>query len=357
VEQVVDNRADYGVEGSMLTRGDTVWVSTEKLIFKWRDGAVEMVEWPESKLTKLIATGSELYAFRYGEGVYQLVDDEWRLRWQDELFTWLTGRVELTAPDSVGTPAARLTLVAGEAGIFDLYDNGEYKQAYAETWPELADRRLRYALRLSTGDLLVAGDKLGMAILRQGEGIRHWVNTGNELIHDSLLGLVEDQEGGIWAAGLVGIHRWEYQLPITLFDPERGVGSGAISDAIEHQGTVYLIQSEELYRLVPGPVSTGARFEKIEIDGVAVISDAISFQGDLLIAIEQGLGRLNDDGTIEVILEEPDLPYGEIFSLRVFPHHFMKYRRGLTTFYERSSDGEYRRVGEVKHDSLGTNSV
>ncbi len=357
VDQVVATPEDYGVEGSMLTHEGAVWVSTEKIMFSWRDGEVEKVDWPEPKLTKLAVSRGELFAFRHGEGVYQRVDGEWRLRWGGEPFTAFEGRVEMTAADPQGRSDARVTLLAADAGIFDLLSGGSHEQVYAEVWPTLAERRLRQILRLRSGDLAVSGDRLGLAVLHRDEGIKHWVNATNGLKHDSLLGLQEDLEGGLWAAGLVGIHRWDYQLPITLFDAERGLGSGSIADAIEHEGTIYLIQSEELYQLVPGPMGEGARFKKVQTDGVAMISDAISFHGDLLVNIEAGLGRLHDDGSIEVVLEEPDLPYGEIFELRAFPHHFMKYRRGLTTFYERSADGGYRRVGEVKHDSLATNSV
>lgn len=356
VDQVVDHPEDYGVDGSMLVHEGDVWVSTEKIMFSWRNGEVKQVDWPESKLTKLVVSNGVLFAYRPGEGVYRLTNGKWQLDWGSELFAGLEGRVMLV-PASEEDLLVRVTLLAADRGIFDLYADGEYVAAYAEAWPELTNRRLRGALRLRNGNLAVTGDKLGVAVLQRGRGIAHWVNTGNGLKHDSMLGLLEDREGGIWSPGLVGIHRWDYQLPITLFDVGRGVGAGAIADAIEHQGTIYLIQTEELYRLVPGPVDQGARFEKIEIDGVAVIADAISFQGDLLVAIEQGLGRLNEDGTIEVLLDEPDLPYGEIFDLRVFPHHFMRGRRGLTTFYQRSADGAYRRVGEVVHDSLTTNSV
>ena len=355
VDQVVENPEDYGVEGSMVVLDGTLWVSTEKLMFSWRDGAVKPVEWPESKPTNLAVSQGNLFAYRAGEGVYRWSDGRWDLAWDAEVFTELDGRVMLVAAP-VGTDIA-VTLVAAASGIYDLYPNGDYTQAYVEAWPELAQRRLRHALRLRNGNLAISGDNLGMAVLQRGRGITHWVNTANGLRHDSMLGLVEDKEGGIWAPGLVGIHRWDYQIPVTLFDADRGVGAGSIKDAIDHHGTIYLVQSEDLYRLVPGVIEAGARFEKVKVDGAAVISDAISFHGDLLIAIEEGVGRLNDDGTIELLLDEPDLPYGEIFKLRVFPNHFMRYRRGLTTFYTRSSAGEYRRLGKIAHDSLATNSV
>lgn len=357
VEHVVETPENYGVSGSMLTHEGNVWVSTEKLMFSWRDGVARVVPWPEPKLTKLVVSLGELFAYRPGEGVYRWDGVEWLLEWDTALLREISGRVSLAAVAPDGMETARVTLVAAEAGIFDLHDGGRVERVYDEAWPQLAEGRLRFALRLSTGDLLVTGDKVGMVVVRRGEGIVRWVNTANGLKHDSMLGLLEDQEGGIWASGLVGIHRWEHRLPISLFDADRGLGEGTIADAIEHEGIIYMIQSEELYRLVPGALDQGARFEKVVVDGVPAVSDAISFHGELLVAIEQGVGRLNPDGSIEVILEEPDLPYGEIFQLRVFPHHFMRSRRGVNTFYERMAAGEYRRVGQVNHDSLSTNSV
>ncbi len=277
------------------------------------------------------------------------------LLWGDETLANLAGRVALAAPPPDST--ALVTVMGGETGFYDLYADGHYEARFAEVWPELADKRLRNLLRLRSGDLLVTGDKLGGAILREGAGIVHRVNIATGLKHDTSLGVVEDLEGGIWMSGLVGIHRWDYQSPITWFGPARGIGEGTISDAIDHEGTIYVIQSEEIYRLVPGAPELGARFEKVVADGVAEISDAISFQGDLLIAIEQGVGRLADDGKIEVLLEEPDLQFGEIFTLRYYPNHFMRSTRGLNTFYTRGEDGTYRRVGKVEHGSSSTNSV
>jgi signal transduction histidine kinase/DNA-binding NarL/FixJ family response regulator len=357
VEQVVDSREDYGVGGSMLVHEGAVWVSTERVMFSWRDGEVQRIEWPEPKLSKLVSSGGELFAFRPDEGVYRWANGTWELEWDDALFRGLTGRVMLAeAPPAEERPIA-LTLVAAEAGIFNLYPGGDYEEAYAEAWPTLAPGRLRLAERLSSGALALNGDKLGLAILDEKQGITHWANTNNGLKHDTMLGIVEDQEGGIWAPGMVGIHRWDYQLPITWFDESRGVGAGTISDGIDHNGTIYLVQSEELYRLVPGTLAEGARFEKIVVDGVAVIADAISFNGDLLVTLEEGVGRLNDDGTIELLVSEPEFPFGDIGPLPKYPNHFVKWRRGQHSFYERSPDGDYRRVGLIEHDSMATNTA
>lgn len=355
IEQVIEDPADYGVSGSMKVYDGAVWVTTEKVMFSWKDGVVAHTPWSEEKVTRLAEGRGGLFAYRGGEGVYQLEAGEWVLKWGDETMANLAGRAALAAPPPESE--AVITVMGGETGIFDLYPDGRYENRFTGTWPELADKRLRGLLRLRSGDLLVTGDKLGMVILREGAGIVHRVNIAMGLKHDTSLGMVEDQEGGIWMPGLVGIHRWDYQLPITWFGAARGIGEGAISDAIDHKGTIYIMQSEEIYRLVPGEADEGARFEKVVADGVAEISDAISFQGDLLIAIEQGVGRLGEDSRIEVLLEEPDLQFGEIFTLRYYPNHFMRSSRGINTFYERSEDGTYRRVGIVEHGSSSTNSV
>lgn len=355
IEKVTDDPANYGVSGAMVVHDGAVWVTTEKVMFAWKDGAVTHVPWAEEKVTRMVRSDAGLFAYRGGEGLYRLEAGEWVLRWGDEVMANLAGRVALAEPRPGS--GALVTVMGGETGIFDVYPNGRHEARFAAAWPELADKRLRSALRLRSGDLLVNGDKLGMVILREDEGIVHRVNAAMGLKHDTGLGLLEDLEGGIWMPGLVGIHRWDYQLPITWFGPARGIGEGTISDAIDHEGTLYVMQSEEIYRLVPGESSVGARFEKIVADGVAEISDAISFHGDLLIAIEQGVGRLKEDGGIEVLVEEADLQFGEIFTLRYYPNHFMRSTRGINTFYERSDDGSYRRVGVVEHGSSSTNSV
>jgi len=353
-DQVVADEADYGVSGSMVVHDDAVWVSTEKVVFSWRDESVQRTSWPEGVTTKFGVSGDQLFAHRQGEGVYVRENGGWRLGWSQPEIAELAGRVGVAA--AAGGDAAA-TLLGSESGLFDLLPDGGVRRIHEDAWAELAEGRLRSCLRLRDGLLAVTGDMLGLAILEPDGAILRRANVGNGLKHNSMLGLVEDQEGGLWASGLVGIHRWDHRLPITFFDEERGLGEGNISDAIEHHGTIFVVQAENLYRLVPGPIETGAVFEKVTVDGVGAVSDAISFHGDLIVSLAQGVGRLLADGSIELLLEEPDQPFGELMDMRAYPDHFTRYVRGFHTIYERSPAGEYRRVAKIVHDSSQTNTI
>lgn len=355
VEQVVASAEDYGVAGSMVVHEGAVWVATEKVLFQWRDGSVQHSEWEDSQRSTLGLSQGKLFLHRAEEGIYQWGEGGWEMWCDAAAMADLKGRISLTA-SAVGSASA-LTVMGSESGIFEVYPENRYESVFERDWPELAEGRLRQIMRLEDGLLVATGDQLGIAVLQDGAGILRRVNTANGLKHNSMLGLVEDFEGGLWASGLVGIHRWDHRLPITYFDEDRGLGDGNIPDVLEHDGVIYAMQAENIFRLVPGDPATGAMFEKVTVDGEGAVSFAISFQGDLVVAIEEGVGRLHDDGTIEVLVHEPDQPFGEILDMPYYPNHFVRYVRGLHMFYERSADGSYRRVGKVEHGSSQTNSV
>lgn len=355
IDQVVDQRSKISPGGTLLAHDGKVWVSTGEVFFSWDNGAVRHHAWPEGKTTPMVSTPAGLFAFRSGEGVYRLAGDEWELLSDGPRLRAMEGLIVLLAPPQ--RDDVLVTVLGSADGVFDVLADGSVREAYRSVGDGLANMQIRTALRLRSGDLCVADTGLGLAVLNEERGIVHQATTANGLETHSMFNLVEDLEGGIWASGLVGIHYWNYQLPITYFDQERGVGEGSLDSMFEHGGQLYYVQAGDIFRLIPGPKAAGARFERVEISGGDRLTSALPLAGDLLVSLERGLGRLTAGNTIEMLVEDPQERGGRLLPLRVYPNYVVRSIRGLDIFYERLSDGSYRRRGAVEHGSSQTKVV
>ncbi|MCF3651075.1 hybrid sensor histidine kinase/response regulator [Synoicihabitans lomoniglobus] len=355
IDRVVADPKDFGVGGSLVIYDGVVWASTPQVFFSWDGETVRHAEWSEAKNSPLVATADGLYCFRAGEGVYAWENGAWVLRWSDERIAGLGGLVVLADPPPVA--GARVTVMGNENGIYDLYANGDVREAFDGLGLQLEERQLRNVLRLRSGQLAVTGPQMGIAILDPEHGIVHQVSTRSGLENDTFFDLVEDDEGSIWGSGLVGVHHWNYQLPITVFDTDRGLGEGNTEQMFIHEGVLHIVRAGQLKRLVPGPPETGAHFENVPIETEARITDAIALQGDLLVTLERGLGRLRADGSIELVVEDPQPRAGVLSALRMWPDVVVRSPRGMEIFYQRLPDGSYRRLGVVEHGSSQTRQL
>ena len=189
---------------------------------------------PEHGIYKVFNVDDRLFLSQPRHGIYQLQ----------------SGQIKLISDASVFKDNAIVNLYkldgeilvqTDQAGIRKL-DNGDPK------WPdEKAGRSLNVYSSIKTSNKIILGTvSNGIIILNdKGKEVQR-LNTSNALSNNTVLSLMEDENGNIWAGLDNGINQVNYQSAIRTFNDATGK-LGTVYASKKHDGYLYLGTNQGLF--------------------------------------------------------------------------------------------------------------
>jgi signal transduction histidine kinase/ActR/RegA family two-component response regulator len=296
LERVPAEARPFGfVRDVRVWRGD-VYFATDKNLLRYRESDGSFRAWPLPGTTgnRLFVAHGRLILHRPGEGLFEF--DGERLQRLGEAPELARAASVVVLPG--GTPA-ELLLALPESGLFRL---GADRQLAA--WPTEADAALRRttalaAARLHDGAIALGTVSEGLILLdAQGRRLRHLTRESG-LPQATVFALCEDREGGLWVSTNNGPARVLWRSPATVFDHQNsGLTDARAMDLTRHDGTLYYLSNDGLYRLVPSAdPRVPATFQRDpRVDVQARLSSLLSHRAGLLLASSRGLQRLAATG-------------------------------------------------------------
>lgn len=244
--------------------GQTVYFSDEQKILIWREGRMTVLPYPtaaHSRGARLHSVGGSIYVTALERPLSRFVDDRLEIVADDPVLR--QNHVVAVEP---GASAGELLLLTSERGYFRV-SGGRVAphETPANRW--LAGKRVYRARVLADGSRVVAFSSVS------GDGGVRFDAAGRYLGPlDVTIGLVvktvrdffTDREGGLWIGLETGAARLEWPSAVTLFDVVNGLGQGAVTDLVRHEGVLHAATEEGLFRLVPAEEGgRAARFERV----------------------------------------------------------------------------------------------
>jgi signal transduction histidine kinase/DNA-binding NarL/FixJ family response regulator len=329
-----------------LWRGD-LWFATDRSLLRFRERDRSFRAWPLAgdSRPRLFVVHDRLLLHRAGEGLYHVSNDTLAPLSAAPEFAGRTGAAILPAD------AGRFLVALGQRGLFVL--DPAAPGAPLRPFPTEADAILQrsdlaVATRLADGALALGTATEGVVLLdAAGRLLRH-LTRDSGLPNASVVSLCEDREGGLWIGTNAGPARVLWRSAATVFDHQTGgIGDARATDLKRHEGTLYYLSHDGLYRLVPSAdARIPARFARDERVAVQTkLSSLLSTPGGLLLAGGRGLQRLGPDG-LELLTAKPDGLIGLSASKSNPRRVFFAHARGIGTGVF-AADGSWRDEGDL----------
>ncbi len=294
--QLAATNRSVGLLRDLVVRRDGVFASGDGGVVRWDGAKASRQEFSGAGKLRLFAADDRLFLHSSSNGLMEWSGTTWQPR------VPVTAFVGASPGGAVGgwtNGAGALRLLVRGRGVVELGPNGTITRVTTDGADWLARVDPTLVRRLHDGLIAIGtvGDGLG---LLDPEGRRlQVVNTSAGLTSDTVRGLTEDREGGLWICTQDGLNRLDRAVPVTLFPREDGRQNTRIGGAVRHEGTLYFFSDDALMRVVPGIPAEGrpARLERDPrvppgLQGTKLLSHPTG----LLIGGAAGLYRVGADG-------------------------------------------------------------
>ena len=248
-----------GLARRVIATSDAVFAACDRHVLRWRDGQMKVWTFAEKARAAVDRIGNDVFLIRGAEGIFRLEGDEFRAFAQPPALA--TPQFTFLLAPPAGTNAVAL-LCLGLEGLQLLARDGSTRPWENSAATALKALQVFSGRRLNDGRYAI-GTVAGGVFLIAADGASHQRLRANDgLTHDTIIGLGEDREGGLWAATQNGINRIDLVTPATVFDHNNGLGDGILFDFLRHEGVLYATFNQALMRLVPAAGESPAHWER-----------------------------------------------------------------------------------------------
>jgi signal transduction histidine kinase/DNA-binding response OmpR family regulator len=331
-----------GVRDVRVWRGG-VFFATDRGILRWQAGAFRFWPLAGENRNRLFVAGERLVLHRAEDGLYEFDGENFRPFGSDARWKQPGAAVVLSSarPD-------RLLVGLSEQGLFLAGPTGEL-----EPWPNQAATILQHsqllvAQRLHDGVIALGTVSEGLLLLAPDGTLLRQITRAAGLPQDTVISLGEERDGALWAGTNNGPARIEWRSPATVFDNlTSGLTAARATDIKRHEGTLYFLSNDGLFRLVPSTnPRTPAKFERDpRVGDQGHLASLLSTPAGLLLAGGRGLQRLTPDG-VEVLLPSAD----GVGSLSLSPTQprrvYFTHAKGVGTGTF-AADGNFQAEGDI----------
>ncbi len=233
----------FGSIWDIFVRGSRVYFLSDKLLMFREGGVFHALPWPTSTAAEWYVCPSphHVYVQAMGQGLWELVDDRYRLVSDDERLK------ESRLHGAIETAEGKIVLVTGTLGLFRLSEGG------IEPLETSVDSLLHqgvYTARLLSNEILALAVRgQGLAFVDLNGNVKRLFLSENGIPDPSILGLALDDSNGLWVCGDNGVTRLDATFSADIFDHVNGLGRGSVSDLIRYDGRMYASARDGLYVL------------------------------------------------------------------------------------------------------------
>ena len=343
LEQVPAEAKPFGtVRDVQLWRGD-VYFATDRGVLRWRQNAFRFWPLPDGHRNRLFVAGARLLLLRVQDGLYEFNGESFQPLGDDARWKTASGAVVLP-----GNQAGGLLVGLSEQGLFTVDAAGQLTPWPNEAAATLARTQLLTAKRLHDGVIALGTVSEGLLLLAPDGRLLRQITRAAGLPQDTVISLGEERSGALWAGTNNGPARIEWRSAATVFDHQNsGLTAARATDIKRHEGVLYYLCNDGLFRLVPSPdPHQPAKFVRDpRVDDQGSLASLASTPAGLLLTGGRGLQRLTADG-VEVLHASSD----GIAALSVSPTQpnrvYFTHAKGVSTGTF-AADGSYHHEGSI----------
>jgi signal transduction histidine kinase/DNA-binding NarL/FixJ family response regulator len=281
-----------GLLRDLVPHRDGLFAAGDGVVLRWHAGRLERRDLSAAGSGRLFAVGERLFLHRPTSGLEEWAGGGWQPR-------------PSPAPESgpvVGgwlSPTGSVWLLVRGTGVVELGPNGVGSPIALASSPWLTQVEATWVRSLQDGTVAVGTLGQGLGLFRPDGRQLQVFTTTTGLSSDTIRGVAEDREGGLWIATQDGLNRLDRAVPATHFPRADGRQNTRIGGAVRHEGTLYWLADDALLRVRPGQPAAGqpARLERDpRVPSGVQGSKLLSHPTGLLIGGAAGLYRVDADG-------------------------------------------------------------
>ncbi len=284
------NRA-VGLLRQLVVHPGGVFAAGEGVVLRWQDGRLERRALAGGGAPRLFAAGPRLFLSDARGGLEEWSAEGWQRR-------RLPADGQSVVAGGWLTASGELRLLVRGTGVTSLQADGSVRPVPGSPgWLARIEPAGVWPLRDGTLAVGTVGDGLGL--LQPESGELRVIGSTAGLTSDTVRGVSEDREGGLWICTQDGVNRLDRAVRASRFPREDGRQNTRIGGAVRHAGTLYFLADDALLRVVPGepPTGTPARLERDpRVPAGTQGTKLLSHPSGLLVGGAAGLYRVDGDG-------------------------------------------------------------
>ncbi|MEJ1970989.1 MAG: two-component regulator propeller domain-containing protein [Lacunisphaera sp.] len=302
----------FGTVRDVQVWRDGVYFATDRGVLRWQQETFRFWPLDGAARNRLFVAGTHLLLHRAQDGLYEFDGENFHPLAPDPRWRQAAGAIVLPT----GEPD-RLLVGLDEQGLFTATAAGGLAP-----WPNEAAGLLRHtqlltAKRLHDGVIALGTVSEGLLLLAPDGRLLWQITRASGLPQDTVISIGEERDGALWVGTNNGPARVDWRSPATVFDNvTSGLTAARATDIKRHDGTLYFLNNDGLFRLVPATdPRQPAKFERDpRVGDQGHLAALLSTPAGLLFAGGRGLQRLTAEG-VELLLARED----GIASLSVSP--------------------------------------
>ncbi|TVQ38462.1 MAG: GGDEF domain-containing protein [Wenzhouxiangella sp.] len=289
--------------GGVMWEGQAWLVSDVALYRLDDDQATEIMRLEEGSIRQIYVMNGRLFIVDDRRGLLEVVGEQLELV-LDHPVVLGEGPILIQRLD----PGRYMMINGAAQGLMLTFDSDRLHArplTEIDNWQQalsmLVDQRVYDVLRLSDDRIAIATIRAGVFIFSDCGELELRMDAANGLPVDTVLGLTEDREGGLWMATVAGIARAAIHQGVRRLDERHNLGA-MVQHAVRHEGQLWITTSAGVMRF------QNRRFEPVA--GLIVQSwrlgslSGIDEPEGLLVGHDQGLAWWQDE-QLESVLEGP----------------------------------------------------
>lgn len=253
LRNLLSDSLSIGAIWEVVGKEEFIYFRSNNFLISYNSNTKEIHYWiPSQRFSYLFKLGDQVYVRDSDRGVLRLeknrlLKTEWGSFFKQNI---VKSAFLLNGRDIFCTQYDCLERSGNEFKKIYLNDSEYIRDKYIDEVVLLKDKTILFATR-SGG--VVQVDSTGRTI--------NFLNEENGLVSNTVYGLHEDRNGGVWVATVNGISRINYHLPFKVFDQRNGINE-FIFDLIKWNGSLYATGASS--GILMRKENSGI-FEKIEV--------------------------------------------------------------------------------------------
>ena len=233
--------SDFDPIKNTIAVGDRIYFMSEKYLLEWNGKGFNT--WiTSSKFLAAFILDAVLHIQQENLGVFSLMKDSLTLVIQPEIISNLEIIAGTYNHDILEADKSML-LITKRNGLFT-YDSVDLQPVDIHGLQR--SMIIRDVIELTDGNLALATDRQGVIIFDRKARLRNIINTGSGLYNNTINGVYQSNQGGIWIGMNKGFAHLEYPISTSYFNEANGL-EGIVYKIIGNENRLLVATNAGLY--------------------------------------------------------------------------------------------------------------